>query len=93
MRLEPCLYEFFHCSGFLAEVLEFGHDDHHATKRTAKPIPIAVAAKTSRIFSFIIILLTEFTTIMGRVTAVRMSRKVKLVLSAVEVLRLHVVDV
>jgi hypothetical protein len=77
----------------LAKVLEFGHDDHHATKRTAKPIPIAVAAKTSRSFSFIIILLTEFTTIMGRVTAVRTSRKVKLVLSAVEVLRFHVVDV
>jgi hypothetical protein len=78
MSLEPCLYEFFHCSDFLAEVLEFSHDDHHATKRTAKPIPIAVAAKTSRSFSFIIILLifTKFTAIMGRVTAIWVSRKV-----------------
>jgi t-SNARE complex subunit (syntaxin) len=62
----------------LAEVLEFGHDDHHATKRTAKQIPIAVAARTSRSFSFIIILLifTKITAIMGRVTAIWVSRKV-----------------
>jgi hypothetical protein len=79
MRLKASLYKLLHCSWLLAEVLEFGHEDHHATKRTAKQIPIAIAARTSRSFSFIIILLiifTKFTAIMGRVTAVRVSRKV-----------------
>ena len=46
--------QFLHGAWLLAEVLKIGHDDHQATRRVAKPTPMAVAAKTSRIFSFIV---------------------------------------
>jgi len=41
----------------LAEVLKLGHDDHHEAKRAAKPMPIAMAVRMSRIVSFMGLLL------------------------------------
>jgi hypothetical protein len=41
----------------LAEVLEVSHDDHHEAKRTAKPMPMATAARMSGIVSFMGLLL------------------------------------
>ena len=46
--------QFLHGAWLLAEVLKVGHDDHQATSRTAKPTPMAMAARMSRIFSFIV---------------------------------------
>lgn len=48
------VHQFLHGAWLLAEVLKVGHDDHQATSKTAKPTPMAVAAKTSRIFCFIV---------------------------------------
>jgi hypothetical protein len=41
----------------LAEVLEIGQDNHHEAKRTAKPMPIAMAVRMSGIDSFMGMLL------------------------------------
>ena len=74
--------------------MHFGHDDHHATSRTAKPIPMAMAASVSRIFSFIFILL--FAKLAARViwiAAVMVAGKVCLVAAAVKVFRSHAVKV
>jgi hypothetical protein len=41
----------------LAEVLKVSHVDHHEAKRTAKPMPIAMAVRMSGIDSFMGLLL------------------------------------
>jgi hypothetical protein len=56
-RLVASLYQLIHRSMLLAEVLKVGHDDHHEAKRTAKPTPIAMAVRMSRIVSFMGLLL------------------------------------
>jgi len=48
------IHQFLHSAWLLAKVLKLGHDDHHATRSVAMPTPMAVAARTSRIFSFIV---------------------------------------
>ena len=78
----------------MAEVLKFGHEDHHATSRTAKQMPMAMAASTSRIFSFIFILL--FAQLAARViwiAAVVVAGKVGLIPAAVKVFGSHAVKV
>jgi hypothetical protein len=57
VRLVASLYQFFHCAMLLAEVLKVSHVDHHATKSIARPMPIAMAARMSRIVSFMGLLL------------------------------------
>jgi hypothetical protein len=57
MRLVASLYQLIHRAMLLAEVLKVGHDDHHEAKRTAKPMPIAMAVRMSRIVSFMGLLL------------------------------------
>jgi len=48
------VYQFLHGAWLLTKVLKLGHADHQATSRTAKPTPMAVAARMSRIFSFMV---------------------------------------
>jgi hypothetical protein len=48
------VHQFLHGAWLLAEVLKLGHDDHQAASRTAKPTPMAMAVKTSRIFSVMV---------------------------------------